>query len=556
MPTLWGEDFLRPIDHVYPQTQATTQGVEIMCRLNLRDYACLLAYLLIATSGPSWAVEYQSHAVESTSDSAFDPELFPKLAIIVTDEAHHHNSRSQSQSNAERFVEDEFMPVLLKKGYSIATRSDVQAIVKEQRFQRSGLTESDATKIGKILNVPAVLIVGITEMGSVSKRLGRRELVEGRVSIGARLIGVETAKVLWIGKCSRARPLTTGTDASPLIGDVAKAIALAMPPRKVSKTGSSLSPGQGEHSKDDGKLGDLPVPEKGSLAKVEPPTADKNNPAAVEKAKTLLAKSPDIATVVAPTVVQPTVVRPGVAMQSVPTDPVRIVNSGDGYPLCRVHGPFTIVRTGEYCKIREKSGEYLALAGWAQQGTEVGRGTISHAPESGGLALLWKIEPLKNGSWTISNRTSGKCLDEKENRIGQSPFREGALEQQWRLEPVRSDRGDGTTVVEPNVVESPVARPTSGRDFFVGEWKIVEPGKRNKEKTSMFSLRDDGSSKVGRIAGKWECVNGEAHIHWNNGCTDVIRGDNGGFKKLTFNRGASLDAKPDHTGTAEKQPPK
>jgi TolB-like protein len=87
-------------------------------------------------------------------------------------------------------IADFFTMELLKKGYSPVERSQVQVILKEQKFQASDLTSSeDLARAGKILNVPAVLIVNIPKM-------------KDEINMTAKLIDVEDGSVLWLASGS------------------------------------------------------------------------------------------------------------------------------------------------------------------------------------------------------------------------------------------------------------------------------------------------------------------------------------------------------------------
>ena len=96
-------------------------------------------------------------------------------------------------------VADFFSIELMKKGYTPVERRQVQAILKEQKFQRSDLTSAEgAAAAGRILNVPAVMIVNIVVHGE-------------RISRTAKMVDVEDASILWIGSGygSTARTLAT-----------------------------------------------------------------------------------------------------------------------------------------------------------------------------------------------------------------------------------------------------------------------------------------------------------------------------------------------------------
>ena len=170
---------------------------------------------------------------ETSSDAAFHPEAIAKLAVIVVSERRGAPGR-EVQTDQQRLVEDEFVQALLAKGYSVASRSDVEAIVKEQRFQRSGLTEGDAAAIGKMLNVPAVLVVRVTEASAqnVMAPKTRRYVTEVRATMGARLIGVESGSVWWIGKHGDVRLGASRGAVTDILADVADSLAAAFPGHK------------------------------------------------------------------------------------------------------------------------------------------------------------------------------------------------------------------------------------------------------------------------------------------------------------------------------------
>lgn len=117
--------------------------------------------------------------------TAFVSEDVTKVAVLVRDD----------RRTPTRPIEDAFVIELLRKGYQVASRSDLKSVIQEMQFQRSGLTESDAARIGRILNVPAVLIVAVSGVEYGSSRGGR---FVRRASMGARLVRVDSAEVLWI----------------------------------------------------------------------------------------------------------------------------------------------------------------------------------------------------------------------------------------------------------------------------------------------------------------------------------------------------------------------
>jgi len=101
-------------------------------------------------------------------------------------------------------IGDFFAMELLKKGYTPVERAQVQALLKEQKFQESEVTsDQDAAKAGKILNVPAVIVVNIPTY-------------KEEMNMTAKIIDVEDGSVLWVGSGfgSTGKTLSTITGAA------------------------------------------------------------------------------------------------------------------------------------------------------------------------------------------------------------------------------------------------------------------------------------------------------------------------------------------------------
>jgi hypothetical protein len=106
-------------------------------------------------------------------------------------------------------ISDFFQMELLKKGYTVVERSRVQSILNEQKFQTSDIASDEgAAKAGKILNVPAVMLVNIPKF-------------KEDMNMTAKIIDVEDGSVLWIGSGSGS----TGKTLSTIVGAAAGAAA-------------------------------------------------------------------------------------------------------------------------------------------------------------------------------------------------------------------------------------------------------------------------------------------------------------------------------------------
>lgn len=113
---------------------------------------------------------------------------------------------------AKNQIADFFSMELLKKGYTVVERTQVQALLDEQDFQASDLTRADnAVQAGQILNVPVVLVVNIPRY-------------DEEMSMTAKMIDVEDASILWMGSASG----TTGRTLATIFGAVGGAVAGAV----------------------------------------------------------------------------------------------------------------------------------------------------------------------------------------------------------------------------------------------------------------------------------------------------------------------------------------
>lgn len=91
---------------------------------------------------------------------------------------------------AKNQISDFFIMELLKRGYAPIERAQVQSLLKEQEFQASEITVAEgAARAGKVLNVPAVLVVNVPEFGD-------------KISITAKIVDVEDASILWLASGS------------------------------------------------------------------------------------------------------------------------------------------------------------------------------------------------------------------------------------------------------------------------------------------------------------------------------------------------------------------
>jgi hypothetical protein len=130
-------------------------------------------------------------------------------------------------------------------------------VAKEQQFQKSGLTEDNAVALGKLLNVPAVLMVRITDYaadnhqafglnqgfgalqppgakqgtrqpGGAAKR--QEPHTTARAALAARLIDVNRGEIWWTHGTWMSKEVSSKGDATKVLDNAAKEVAEYFPP--------------------------------------------------------------------------------------------------------------------------------------------------------------------------------------------------------------------------------------------------------------------------------------------------------------------------------------
>ncbi len=223
--------------------------------------SCYVAAILtlVITFAESTFVWAQSNAPETSQDAEFVSQSLAKLAVLVSPNSGGARPGFGSkmngqtpQTNQQRLVEDVFVQQILQLGHVVVARSDLKSVLKEQAMGQSGLTDSNAVEVGRLLNVPAVLVVRINEYtvdspgggggpgggGPGGQRgAGRKNapVINGRATVGARLVNVETGAVLWQGNHTIAEAIPTPTHIQFLLAKVADKLAKAFPAKEPSK---------------------------------------------------------------------------------------------------------------------------------------------------------------------------------------------------------------------------------------------------------------------------------------------------------------------------------
>ena len=124
-----------------------------------------------------------SGRAESHSRAGYNFSMIDKVAIVAVEGA----VKSEPAKNQ---IADLFSMEFLKKGYAPVDRAHVRALLEVQEFQALELTtEAGAAEAGKILNVPAVLIINIPHFGD-------------EIAMTAKLVDIQDGSILWLASGS------------------------------------------------------------------------------------------------------------------------------------------------------------------------------------------------------------------------------------------------------------------------------------------------------------------------------------------------------------------
>jgi hypothetical protein len=143
---------------------------------------------------------------ESYAAAGYDFGKIDKVAIIgVSGRVYGDAAKAQ--------IMDLFKPELMKRGYVLVERADVQRLLKEIQFQSSGVTSPDnAAKAGKILNVPVVLTITVGQKG------------DEKIDVTAELVEVESGQIIWHGNAYGSTNRGLATVGGAVLGAAAGAV--------------------------------------------------------------------------------------------------------------------------------------------------------------------------------------------------------------------------------------------------------------------------------------------------------------------------------------------
>ena len=110
-----------------------------------------------------------------------------------------------------------------------------------------------------------------------------------------------------------------------------------------------------------------------------------------------------------------------------------------------------------------------------------------------------------------------------------------------------------TAAVPAASTSAPGSSQLPSRAHFLGKWEVGDGNGRS----FFITLFDDGAARksLGDARGRWEYVDGEAQITWDDGWHDAIRKVGSGYKKFAYGEGKSFKDKDDNNTDAHNTTP-
>jgi len=92
------------------------------------------------------------------------------------------------------------------------------------------------------------------------------------------------------------------------------------------------------------------------------------------------------------------------------------------------------------------------------------------------------------------------------------------------------------------------------RGHYVGKWECGDGTGSN----FYITLKENGDAmrSIGDVHGRWEYINGEARVTWDDGAQDAIRKIGSHYQKFAYRSGKSFTDQPDNVTNARLTSPR
>jgi hypothetical protein len=121
---------------------------------------------------------------KTSKHASFKPENFERLAVIVKPIKQDHSrtrgfgfqqQQETEPGQVERMIEQSFLRVLIASGYTLVSRGDLDAAMKEKGLDQANMTDEKRNQeAGKLLHVSTLLIVTVDSFKTTAARDAER----------------------------------------------------------------------------------------------------------------------------------------------------------------------------------------------------------------------------------------------------------------------------------------------------------------------------------------------------------------------------------------------
>ena len=101
---------------------------------------------------------------------------------------------------------------------------------------------------------------------------------------------------------------------------------------------------------------------------------------------------------------------------------------------------------------------------------------------------------------------------------------------------------------------TPVSPDAPPRGHYIGKWECGD----GNGGTFYITLKENGDAQrsIGDVRGRWDYVNGEARVTWDDGAQDALRKVGSHYQKSAYHAGKAFTDQPDNVANARLTNPK
>lgn len=145
---------------------------------------------------------------QSAQQAGFDAKNYPKVAVSVSTPRNLQGADWVNAAGLSGDLENVIQAGLLKNGFEVAERSEVERVLKEIRFQgESGMTMEQQAKLGEAIGCRGMVILSLNTLDRryVSGNNGSPGGYVYEASMSAKLVDLKKCTTVWTASVSNSR---------------------------------------------------------------------------------------------------------------------------------------------------------------------------------------------------------------------------------------------------------------------------------------------------------------------------------------------------------------